>query len=163
MRKIFWESVDERLVFTGLKGNQEEIFKKMGGELTKLGYCKESYVRGLMERERVFPTGILMGDIGVAIPHTDSEHVIKSAVAIGILEEPVIFCQMATNPEEQVYVPVRVIIMLAVAGSGHLDMLQKAILLIQDRKVLEGLSRAEDSKEIIGIVKEKEGENCENH
>ena len=40
-----------------------------------------------------------MGSIGIAIPHTDKEHVIKGAVAIGVLKEPVHFYQMGTNDE----------------------------------------------------------------
>lgn len=160
---MFWESVDERLVFVGLKGTKEEIFEKLGGALTKLGYCRESYVQGLKTREESFPTGISIHGIGVAIPHTDSEHVIKSAIAIGILEHPVIFCQMATNPDEHVNVPVTVIIMLAIPGTGHLDMLQKTILLIQDQDVLEALSKAGDSKEIIHIIREKEEQHGENN
>ena len=163
VNEIFWESVDEKLVFVGLSGTKEEIFEKLGGELINLGFCKESYVQGLKEREKVFPTGILIGDIGVAIPHTDSEHVIKSAIAIGILQHPVMFCQMATNPDERIYVPVQIVIMLAIGGAGHLDMLQKAVLMIQDKKVLEALSLAKNSKEVIGIIKEKEGEIRENH
>lgn len=153
---MFWENVDERLVFVGLEGTKEEIFEKLGGKLTKLGYCGERYVQGLKEREESFPTGILIDGIGVAIPHTDSALVKKSAVAIGILKHPVIFCQMATNPKDQVYVSVKVVIMLAIAGTGHLDMLSKAILLIQDKNGLEALSTAGDSKEIIRIIREKE-------
>lgn len=69
---------------------------------------------------------------------------------------------MGTNPEEGVEVEVSFVIMLAIAGREHLDVLQKAIQLIQDQEVLQKLVKAENAKEIIEIVKVKEEKDNEN-
>lgn len=163
MEKVFWEKIEESLIFVDLEaGSTDEIFEKMGGALIRSGKCKASYIDALKEREDVFPTGIMVQDIGVAIPHTDPEHVAESAIAIGILQRPVEFFHMGTNPAEGAKVPVIFVIMLAIAGNHHLEMLQKAIQLIQDQEVLWKLTQAENAKQIIEIIKKKEEKENEN-
>lgn len=154
---MFWEKVNEKLIFVNAdEKTRDEVFDKVGGELVRSGNCKESFVGALKEREKVFPTGILVGETGVAIPHTDPEHIKDSAIAIATLKEPVNFYHMGTNPQEDVKVPVTLVIMLAIAGRSHLDMLQNAIQLIQDQEVVHQLLKAQDAKEIIKIIKNKE-------
>ena len=73
-----------------------------------------------------------------------------------MLKEPVSFFQMGTNPKENVKVPVKFVMMLAIAGKQHLEVLQRAILLIQDAEVLKMLVNAGNPEEIIQIIKNKE-------
>ena len=103
-----------------------------------------------------------MQDTGVAIPHTDPEHVIDSAIAIAVLKNPVEFYHMGTNPSEGMKVSVTFVIMLAIAGKQHLEMLQKAIQLIQDQDVLRNLIQAENAAHMIQIIKDKEEKEHEN-
>lgn len=150
---MFWENIFEQLIFVNLEAeSSNEIFEVIGGELINQGKCEKSYVEALKEREKVFPTGVLVQDMGVAIPHTDPEHVRNSAVAIATLKKPVTFYHMGTNPSEEVKVSVSFVIMLAIAGKNHLEMLQKAIQLIQDQEVLHKLVKAENKKDIIQII-----------
>lgn len=154
---MFWENICEQLIFVDLETkSSNEIFEIMGGELVRQGKCEESYVDALKEREKVFPTGVLVQDIGVAIPHTDPEHVKESAIAIATLKHPVTFYHMGTNPSEGMKVDVNFVIMLAIAGRNHLEMLQKAIQLIQDQDILNKIVKAENAKKIIQIIKDKE-------
>ena len=154
---MIWENLKDTLVQTDLMAeNEQEIFEQLGGVLVSEGCCKESYVSALSEREKVYPTGILAGDIGVAIPHTDPCYVETTGIAIGVLKEPVSFFQMGTNPKENVKVPVKFVMMLAIAGKQHLEVLQRAILLIQDAEVLKMLVNAGYPEEIIQIIKNKE-------
>ena len=92
----------------------------------------------------------------MAIPHTDPCYVETTGIAIGVLKEPVSFFQMGTNPKENVKVPVKFVMMLAIAGKQHLEVLQRAILLIQDAEVLKMLVNAGNPEEIIQIIKNKE-------
>ena len=157
---MFWEKIRDDLVFADLEAvSSDEIFETLGKRLIKLGYCEESYVDALKEREKVFPTGILVDTKGVSIPHTDPEHVKKSAIAIATLKNSVEFYHMGTNPAEGMIVPVKFVIMLAIAGNGHLEMLQKAVGLIQDIDVLEQMMTADNGKEIIQIIRAKEEAN----
>lgn len=154
---MIWENLKDTLVKTDMKAeNEQQVFEQLGGVLVQEGYCKESYVDALGEREKAYPTGVLAGDIGVAIPHTDPCYVENTGIAIAVLKEPVSFFQMGTNPKEDVKVPVKFVMMLAIAGKQHLEVLQKAILLIQDADVLRKLVEAKSSEEIIEIIKFKE-------
>lgn len=154
---MIWENLKDTLVKTDMKAeNEQQIFEQLGGVLVQEGYCKESYVDALGEREKAYPTGVLAGDIGVAIPHTDPCYVENTGIAIAVLKEPVSFFHMGTNPKENVKVQVKFVMMLAIAGKQHLEVLQKAILLIQDADVLRKLVEAKSSEEIIEIIKIKE-------
>ena len=151
---MVWEKLKKELIIPGLEAkNSDEIFEALGGELVKQGYCKESYVQALKDREAEFPTGINMGEKGVAIPHTDVSHVNKKGIAIATLKEPVSFIEMGTDDE---YVKAQVIFMLAVDEKGHLELLQAILGLLQDQETLTKLTEAKDAEEIIEIIKEKE-------
>ena len=153
-KEMVWEKLREELIIPGLDAkNSDEIFEALGGELVKQGYCKESYVQALKDREAEFPTGINMGEKGVAIPHTDVSHVNKKGIAIGTLKEPVSFVEMGTDDE---YVNAQVIFMLAVDEKGHLELLQAILGILQDQETLTKLAEAKDAAEIIEIIKEKE-------
>ena len=151
---MVWEKLKKELIIPGLEAkNSDEIFEALGGELVKQGYCKESYVQALKDREAEFPTGINMGEKGVAIPHTDVSHVNKKGIAIATLKEPVSFIEMGTDDE---YVKAQVIFMLAVDEKGHLELLQALLGILQDQETLTKLTEAKDAEEIIEIIKEKE-------
>ena len=148
---MVWEKLKEELIIPGLEAkSSDDIFEALGGKLVKQGYCKESYVQALKDREAEFPTGINTGEKGVAIPHTD---VSKKGIAIATLKQPVEFVEMGTDDE---YVNAQVIFMLAVDEKGHLELLQAILAVLQDQEVLKKLIKAKDAKEIIEIIKEKE-------
>lgn len=152
---MIWEDLDENLIVPDLDaGSPEEVFRTLGGKMILEGYCKESYVDALIAREQDFPTGINMGEIGIAIPHTDKNHVRRGGVAIGVLKHPVHFFQMGTTDEP---VNAKLIFMLAVEDpKEHLAFLQRILMVLQDQSVLAKIIETEDKKEIIQIIKEKE-------
>ena len=109
---MIWEDLNENLIVPDLEAkSSDEVFEKLGGLFIAEGYCRDTYVDALKDREKDFPTGVNMGSIGIAIPHTDKQHVIKGGVAIGVLKEPVHFYQMGTTDEP---VEVKLVFMLAV-------------------------------------------------
>lgn len=55
------------------------------------GYVKSTYIDAVLEREKTLPTGLDIGEMCVAIPHTDSKHVNESNVALAVLKNPVEF------------------------------------------------------------------------
>lgn len=67
------------------------VLREMGNVLVEKGWVKDTYPGAVIEREKVFPTGLPMEAMGVAIPHTDAIHVNKKAVFCGILDKPVDF------------------------------------------------------------------------
>ena len=119
---MVWERLSKELILPQIEARDSaDIFEQAGGKLVSLGYCKDSYVEALKIREKDFPTGVDMGEVGVAIPHTDVSHVLKKGIAIATTKKPVTFVQMGTDDET---VEVRVIFMLAVDEKGHLELLQ---------------------------------------
>lgn len=151
---MVWEKLKAELIIPGLQADSsDDIFEALGGELVKQGYCKESYVQALKNREAEFPTGINTGEKGVAIPHTDVSHVNKKGIAIATIKNPVSFMEMGTDDE---YVNVQVVFMLAVDEKGHLELLQAILGILQDQELLNQLIEAKNAEEIIEIIKNKE-------
>ncbi len=152
---MIWDGLKESLIVTGMEAeSKEDVFRQLGGILTKEGYTKDSYADALIAREKEYPTGLAVSGYGVAIPHTDAGHVNKTAVAIAVLKKPVTFIQMGTDDEE---VNVRLVFMLSIAEpNAHIDGLQKILAVIQDASVLEQLVNAADAQEIMKRINEKE-------
>ncbi len=152
---MIWEVLDENLIVPALDAtNSDEVFEKLGGRLIEQGYCKESYINALKERESNYPTGIDLNGINFAMPHTDQQHVNKTAIAIGVLTKPVHFYHMGTTDQD---VMVDLIFMLAVKDpNAHLGVLGRLLELFQDQSLLERLTKAKNPKEIIEIFKQKE-------
>lgn len=152
---MIWEDLNENLIVPDLDvKSSEDVFRTLGGKMISEGYCKNSYVDALIAREKDFPTGINMGEIGIAIPHTDKEHVKKGAVAIGVLKHPVYFFQMGTTDEP---VDAKLIFMLAVENpEEHLVFLQRILMVLQDQNTLTKIMETGSKKEIIQVIKEKE-------
>lgn len=152
--------LDRDLVMLNLEANtQTEALEKLAARLFEVGYVKETYAKAILEREKVFPTGLPTEGYGVAIPHTDVEHVIKPAIALGILQKPVKFNLMGDlDPNNQV--DVQILFMLAIKEPHmQLKLLQDIMEIIQDSELLNKMVKAEDVETLIQAteqyVKEK--------
>jgi len=77
--------------------SKEAAFELAACTLLKKGLVKESYLSGLVTREESFPTGLITQYLNIALPHTDSEHIIRPFVMIVRLKEEVTFEQMGDN------------------------------------------------------------------
>jgi len=152
---MIWEQLNQNLILLNLEAETEkDVFSSLGRKMIEQGYAKDSYIQALADREAEFSTGLDIDGFGVAIPHTDVSHVLKSAVGIAQLKKPVTFIHMATDDQE---VPVELVFMLAVVNpKDHIGELQRVLEIIQDKEVLKKLKSAESAEEIIEIVKEKE-------
>lgn len=153
---MVWENLHESLIHINIDAKTStDVFKILGQPLMEGGYCKDTYVDALIEREKEYPTGLSIGSYGVAIPHTDKTHVVQGTIAIATLKEPVTFIEMGADEE----VLVKVVFMLAVDGNqDHIDLLQAVLAVFQDIDVLEKLMEAKNPKEMIKIIKKKENQ-----
>jgi len=145
--------ISENLVLVSLEADDDvSCIGQLGNLLYETGYVKDTYKQAAIEREKVFPTGLDMGGIGVAIPHTDAVHVIEPAVAVGILAKPVPFRLMASEGDQTV--EVRAVFQLAINDpSEQLQMLQSLMELLSNAELLEKLQKAPDSKSVIGLIR----------
>ena len=89
-----------------VKGPREFALGYLSDQLLEQGYVNDSFKRSLLEREKIFPTGLNLSDsVNVAIPHTECCYVKKDLFVIGISEEPIIFNRI-DEPEEELLVNV---------------------------------------------------------
>src|SRR5699024_9634505 len=63
-----------------------------------------------------FPTGLPTSPCAVAIPHTDTDKVLESKIALAILKEPVSFSNMG---DASIEVDVKIVFMLAIEAPGE--------------------------------------------
>lgn len=147
-------TLENELILLDIKAeNQFELLEKVADNLYQLGYVKESYKNAVIEREKIFATGLptLMG--GVAIPHTDIQHVEKPAISIARLEKPVKFIIMG---DDSATVDVDLIFMLAMKEEhAQLELLQSLMGILQDEKALGFIKKATNQDDIRVFVSEK--------
>ncbi|MDX9864579.1 MAG: PTS sugar transporter subunit IIA [Anaerolineaceae bacterium] len=129
-----------------------EVIRTLGEKLLAAGYVKESFVAAALSRESELPTGLPLGAAyNAAIPHTDAEHVLHSALAVATLKHPVIFQNMV-DPDAGVEVHL-VILMALDHPKVQVEMLQEVALVLQDSATIEGLVQASSIEEVFASLK----------
>jgi len=132
--------------------SRDEAINKLASLLEAGGYVKTSFHQAVVDREKVFPTGLPTRPVGIAIPHTDAEHVKSGAIAVGILKEPVIFSEMG-NPDSSV--EVFIITMLAISEPDMLiPFLSKLAKTFQNTDFLLGLKSATTIEEVLQLYRQ---------
>ena len=132
------------LVFCLEADNQEQLFDQVATLLEEKKVVTDTYRSALIEREKMFPTGLDMEFLGkdlpnVAIPHTDTIHNLTENVVVVRLAKPVTFHNMIA-PDKEVEVSLLFFIinnssssqtnilaqlMDFFTGNGHLEDLSK--------------------------------------
>ena len=135
---------DKDLVFCLEADNQEQLFDQVATLLEERKIVTDTYRSALIEREKMFPTGLDMEFLGkdlpnVAIPHTDTIHNLTENVVVVRLAKPVTFHNMIA-PDKEVEVSLLFFIinnssssqtnilaqlMDFFTGNGHLEALSK--------------------------------------
>lgn len=121
---------EEIAFFNQSCSSKEEALKKLADEFLSKGLVKETFFQAVIDREKVYPTGLNINGIGVAIPHTDGIHIINPQIGFMSLNEPVIFKDMVDASHE---IEVSTIFMLGLLKSEQqMEMLQKLVELFQN-------------------------------
>ncbi len=90
--------IEKEIVFLGESFNDsEEFLQEVSNKLVSLGYVSDSFSSAILERESIYPTGLRTEKYGVAIPHTDSIHVLKPGVVFVRFDQSCLFKEMCTN------------------------------------------------------------------
>lgn len=135
--KIIGEKTDKEFI------DNYDAINQTAKILLNKGLVKESYIEAIKKREESFPTGLEFENYGIAIPHTDPEHVINEAILINILEKPIKFEQMAS---EGLMTDVNIIIMLAIKNKkNQVPYLQALIEIFQDKEKIDKLLESENN------------------
>jgi len=150
MSKNIAKLLDPNCVLLDCDANTVEgVITAVGARLEENGYVKNSYIQAALDREKELPTGLpLTGEINAAIPHTDIEHVLKPALGMATLADPVIFKNMISPQED---VPVRLIFLLALEQpKAQIEMLQEVASVIQNADLVKELV---SQKSVDGVMK----------
>jgi len=110
-----------------------------------------SFRDAVIQRENKLPTGLETKPYGVAIPHTDHDHVNRSAIAVATLENPITFHNMAQPSQE---IPVKVIFLLGIAEAKSLPtILSRLASFFQSPKHMELLIGAESESAMAELLR----------
>lgn len=142
--------LEEDLIFLNMKfDSYETLLTMLGNEMTKKGYVVEGYTNALLEREKLYPTGLATNYGGVAIPHADPSYILEEKISIGILTDGVAFKNMGATDEE---VQVSVVFLLVLKNaSKHLEVLQTVTTLFQNESFMQNIRRAKTNDEVLQL------------
>jgi galactitol PTS system EIIA component len=130
--------------------NQEQVLTQMAQMLLINGIVKQDFLEGILQREKQYPTGLLVNSIGFALPHTDSSKVNQSQICFASLKQPVTFKGMTDENEK---IPVKFIFMLAMKQPHEqVENLQNLIGLFQNEQEIKQLEQCHSTKEFIAIL-----------
>lgn len=129
---------------------KEEILTTMARMLFSHGIVKQDYLDGILQREKQYPTGLLINSVGFAIPHTDSSKVNQSQICFASLKNPIIFSGMTDDKEQ---IPVKFIFMLAMKQPHEqIENLQNLIGLFQNDEQIKLLEKCQSINEFTSIL-----------
>jgi galactitol PTS system EIIA component len=135
--------------------DKEEAVRKLAALFSQYGYVKDSYADAVLTREKSFPTGLPTEDVHVAIPHTDVVHCIKPGIAIGVLQEPVEFLEMATLDQK---VDVEIIFLLSITvPNDQVVWLSRLVSLFQRPGFLRSMKSIPDPQTLFTVFWEELG------
>ncbi len=140
-------TIDEKLILVKEAINsREEIITKLGGMLFENGFVKDTFTQAVLQREITYPTGLPARVAGVAVPHTDTDHVLKPAIAIATLAKPVTFYMMGSPDVE---IQAEIVIMLAIHDAKLvIPVLRKIIFILENDAALTRIKEATTRTEI---------------
>lgn len=138
--------IAEELVCLGLEARDwRAALTALAGRLHRAGYVLPGFTASLLQREMDFPTG-LPTVIPVALCHTDAELVAQSALAVGVLAEPIAFQEMG-EPDRTVWV--EVVFLLALKDPiTQVEMLRRFSQMLKAEDALAGIRNAADAAEV---------------
>jgi len=147
---------DSALVFWNLKGDSaDECLRFLGQALTEAGKAKGDYTRAVLEREKVYPTGLEMPSISIAIPHANPINAVENAFAVAKLEHPVAFRHMADEEQE---VAAELILMMCIAQPQiQAPMLSKVLEMFSAQDMGERVRACKNSEELYALLQSKAG------
>ncbi len=148
---MFKQLFNESLVFLNYDvENAEDFIYKMSLYLQEKGMVLPTYVDAVLNREKVFPTGLPTIPFPVAIPHGDPEHVIRPCIVVAKPRVAIEFGEMASINGK---VKARYIFMLVIKkAEDQIVLLQSMIDMFMNKEAMYRLDEAKTKKEIIEVL-----------
>lgn len=151
MSDLLRRYLDRRAILIGVPAaDNAAAIDLLAGRLQEIGRVQPSWGRAARIREEAMPTGLPLGVLNAAIPHTDPEHVVEAAVGLAILPEPVRF-QSMDDPD--LWLDVRIVFALAIKDKAEqIPLLQAVIEALSDEERLARLARAGNPDEAFAAL-----------
>ena len=132
------------LVFCLEADNQEQLFDQVATLLEEKKVVTDTYRSALIEREKLFPTGLNINFLGnnlpnVAIPHTLVDHSLDKKIVVVRLVKPVTFYNMI-SPNKEVIVS-WVFFIINNSNSSQINILSQLMDFFTGNGHLEDLSK----------------------
>ena len=148
---------DKDLVFCLEADNQEQLFDQVATLLEEKKVVTDTYRSALIEREKMFPTGLDMDFLGkdlpnVAIPHTDTIHNLTENVVVVRLSKPVTFHNMIA-PDKEVEVSLLFFI-INNSSSSQTNILAQLMDFFTGDGNLEALSKITEPEALFQYISE---------
>lgn len=139
---------EELILFDQEAEDDEDLIKQIGSIAYEKGYVTKDFYKGVIEREKLYPTGLPTNKVKVAIPHAmERNNVIKSSIIISKLKKPVPFKEMGSLEEN--YIPVDIVFLLAVNGTkDQLSILQNLVGIFSDDDAMMQLQNANTASDV---------------
>lgn len=143
--------IKEELIFLDYEASdKEELLQSLSNILREKGYVKDTFASKIIEREKVFPTGLNTGEVQVAIPHTDAIHVENAAIVFVKLKNSVTFKEMGSGVND---VNANLIFMLAVKNpKEQVNVLSKLMSILSNGEILKKLYESKTKEEVYKIL-----------
>lgn len=144
--------IESKLVYHNVAfENKNELLSTISKQLYSLGYVTKDYEKNMIQRENQYPTGLKLGQMNIAICHTDPVYVKKDAIFLVKLQHPVMFQNAETLQE----LAVEFVVGLAFSdGQKHMNILSKLTSLLQDDQALYQIKQSQTKEELILLFKQ---------
>ncbi|OIV45912.1 PTS glucose transporter subunit IIA [Sodalis sp. TME1] len=129
---------ERRVIVVDQPISREQLLTLLADSLLADGLVKDSFLGGVLAREREYPTGIDMETHAIAIPHTEYEHVNKTGFAVAINRAGVAF--QRTDDPEQLVKPAIVVLMAIDPTCEKVAIIQSLFALLADVDAVNKIS-----------------------
>jgi len=133
--------------------DKQEAVSALAEALLTAGKVRESFLEAVLEREAGYPTGLPTPGAAIAIPHTDVQHCIEPAVAVGTLRDAVEFEEMGSpgSPLE-----VRIVFLLSITNpEDHVEWLSRLASAFQSPQLALRLLESTDAEKACRFLQAK--------
>ena len=150
--RINMKTVFRDLLFTDLECKSDfEVIDFLSSKLLESGKVKEDFAKEVKKRETIAPTGLPTVPYGVAIPHTEQDHVNETCLAFARMKKEIVFKSILNDGSD---VNVKFVFLLASRDSkGHMQFMKNIMTAFQSEEIQHRLMDAKDPDELYEILK----------
>lgn len=146
------QSIFRELIIYGVEAKDyEDAIRQVGQKFLQEGFVKDTYIDAVVEREKVFATGLELEGISIAMPHTDVIHVNKPGVTVAKLAHPVEFEHMGEPGRK---VQAEMLFMMAITNpEDQIGTITNVLGVFQNKEALKAFKDAKSEEELYEAAK----------